>query len=268
MYKLKESEADRKIATQIRKLAGELRAVTHFTNDLVLPAAYRKRGQTAESYLRMRLHNARSIARYQIMALLRSSSVALAEHIVGTGQAVKDFGLVGFKKSTQTGNALKRLQDLRGKPPKSKLDTELPEWLRDPTAHAAACDHDHAIYSQIYQCVRSLSDAREEAKVEKLLTLAGKHSLVLAFDRSPITLHAIQQRIGKQRPGQPTIVATGDPSSDRERMLTEFKPGSGAHHLIGLCSDSLSEGVNLQQASCMVHLDMPSVVRIAEQRAG
>ena len=30
----------------------------------------------------------------------------------------------------------------------------------------------------------------------------------------------------------------------------------------------MSEGVNLQQASTVTHLDMPSVVRIAEQRVG
>jgi hypothetical protein len=51
-------------------------------------------------------------------------------------------------------------------------------------------------------------------------------------------------------------------------LLDAFAPGAEATGIIGLCSDSLSEGVNLQQASCMVHLDMPSVVRIAEQRVG
>ncbi len=268
LYPLHESESDRAIAKQIRELADDLYAVTHFTSELSLPEAYRRRGQTPESYLRMRLRTAKRIARYQIMALLRSSSVALAEHIVGTEQAAEDFGLNGFKKSTETGNVLKRLESLRGKTPKSKLDAELPTWLREPDAHRAACDHDRSIYSQIYQLVRRLSGAREETKVEQLLMLAGKHSLVLAFDRSPITLHAIQQRIAATRPEQGTIVATGDPNSDRDRVLTEFRPGSAAQHLIGLCSDSLSEGVNLQQASCMVHLDMPSVVRIAEQRAG
>lgn len=268
LYQLHESESDRAIARQIRELADDLYAVTHFTSELKVPENYRKRGQTPESYLRMRLHSAKRIARYQIMALLRSSSVALAEHIVGTEQASADFGLIGFKKSTQTGNVLKRLESLRGKPPKSKLDAELPDWLKEPVVHAAACDHDRSIYSQIYQLVRQLSDAREEAKVERLLKLAGRHSLVLAFDRSPITLHAVKLRIAAMRPIQQTIVATGDAASDRDRLLSEFRPGSAAQHLIGLCSDSLSEGVNLQQASCMVHLDMPSVVRIAEQRAG
>ena len=46
--------------------------------------------------------------------------------------------------------------------------------------------------------------------------------------------------------------------------------GLGTHARAGvaLCSDVLSEGVNLQGASCVVHLDTPTVIRTAEQRAG
>ena len=50
--------------------------------------------------------------------------------------------------------------------------------------------------------------------------------------------------------------------------METFRLGSTKRRTIGLCSDSLSEGVNLQQASALVHLDMPTVVRIAEQRVG
>ena len=35
-----------------------------------------------------------------------------------------------------------------------------------------------------------------------------------------------------------------------------------------LCSDAMSEGINLQGASVMVHLDFPSVIRVVEQREG
>jgi len=268
LYPLNESAADRKIAKRIRELADKLHAVMHFTGELALPLYYRNQGLTADAYLQRRLRMAGRIARYQVMALLRSSRAALVEHIAGTAQAVQDFDLEGFKKSTQTGNLLRRLRDRRGRPPKSRLETALPDWLEDAEAHAAACDHDISIYSRIYECIGSLSDARDAAKVAKLIELAEKHSLVLAFDRSPITLHALRQRIERERPDRKTIIATGDAGSDRERVLDAFRPGSGARNMIGLCSDSLSEGVNLQQASCMVHLDMPSVVRIAEQRAG
>src|SRR5437667_351043 len=44
--------------------------------------------------------------------------------------------------------------------------------------------------------------------------------------------------------------------------------GSTASGVVALCSESMAEGYNLQRASAVVHLDMPSVVRTAEQRVG
>ena len=78
----------------------------------------------------------------------------------------------------------------------------------------------------------------------------------------------IQRHLKDLQPAIRTLVATGDPGSGRADILQSFKPGSTEQGIIGLCSDSLAEGVNLQQASALVHLDMPSVVRIAEQRVG
>src|SRR6202012_3794979 len=40
------------------------------------------------------------------------------------------------------------------------------------------------------------------------------------------------------------------------------------NELIALCSDAMSEGINLQDAKALVLLDMPSVLRIIEQRIG
>src|SRR5450756_2919631 len=37
---------------------------------------------------------------------------------------------------------------------------------------------------------------------------------------------------------------------------------------IGLCSDAMNEGINLQGASAVVQLDMPTTLRVAEQRVG
>lgn len=267
-YALNEPEADRALAAGIRRLADELFAVSHFVRPLEMPEVLLRQGWSEETYLNSRLHSAKKIARYLIMALLRSSRLALAEHVVGTRQAIADFDLKDFQKHGETGNMMARLGRIRGKPPVNKLNIDLPDWLSDPDAHAAACDHDHRIYSRIYQLVSRMSGTREREKAALLLELARRHRLVLAFDRSPITLAEIRRQIGVQSPGQETVIATGDPASERSRVLRAFQPGSSCRNLIGLCSDSLAEGVNLQQASCMVHLDMPSVVRIAEQRAG
>lgn len=268
IYPLDEPDEDRELAAEIRALADQLYAVSHFRGAVEMPEFLVRLGRSEESYLAGRLHSAKKIGRYLIMATLRSSRLALAEHIAGTEQATRDFGLSGFQKHTETGNMLARLETLAGKPPKNKLSIPLPDWLSDRAAHAEACAHDREIYTRIYQLLSRMSGARERGKAELLLGLAKRHTLLLAFDRSPITLAEIRRHIGSLAPDQKTLTGTGDSGSERAKLIKAFQWGSSERDIIGLCSDSLAEGVNLQQASCMVHLDMPSVVRIAEQRAG
>ena len=267
IYALDEPEADRQLAARIRELADQLYGVSHFVKPIEMPDVLLRQGWTEETYLNSRLASAKKIARYVIMASLRSSRVALAEHIVGTRAAIRAFGLQGFSKD-ETGNQLHKLDDLVGRLPKNKLSIPLPDWLSETERHQAACLHDRAIYTAIHQCVEQMSDAREQAKARKLAELADRHDLLLAFDSRPLTLAVMQQHLKRLQPKLRTIVATGDPGSGRAEILETFKPSSAKKGIIGLCSDSLSEGVNLQQASALVHLDMPSVVRIAEQRVG
>ena len=122
---------------------------------------------------------------------------------------------------------------------------------------------------EILNLVYRISDMRETQKALLLTTLLDKHCLILAFDSRPITLAYLKSRLLKASRKKPTVImATGEASSDRRGIIDSFQPGSDEKNIIGLCSDSMSEGVNLQQASAMVHLDVPSVVRIAEQRVG
>ena len=268
IYRLNESTEDRAIAARIRDLADRLHGVSHFVRPLEMPEVLARQGWPEETYLKGRLLSAKKIARYLIMASIRSSRLALAEHIVGTKLAVQDFKLPGFQKHTETGDILGVLERIAGSPSGSRLNISPPRWLTTEEAHAEVCEQDMAIYREIYDLLRNMTSAREQAKAAQLVKLAKKHVLLLAFDSRPITLATIQRLIEETAPGLRTVVATGDPSSSRNEMLETFKPGSEAVGVVGLCSDSLSEGVNLQQASALVHLDMPSVVRIAEQRVG
>lgn len=266
-YTLNETAEDRALAAEIRRLADQLYAVTHFQNPIEMPEVLRRRGATEEHFLSGRLSSAKKIARFQIMKSLRSSRVALAEHVVGTEKATSDFHL-DFHKHTATGNMLGKLEEIPGKLPVNKLSISLPEWLSDRDAHIGACAHDHAIYEQIRRLVTDMSDGREREKASFLIKLVEKENLVLAFDSRPISLAEIDRHIKRQKPEAKIIIATGDQSSDREGALETFALGSDEKGVIGLCSDSLAEGVNMQQAAALVHLDMPSVVRIAEQRVG
>ncbi|HEX7027381.1 MAG TPA: SNF2-related protein, partial [Gammaproteobacteria bacterium] len=267
-YPLNEPESDRGLAVKIEDLCDQLYGVSHFVKPIELPDVLRFQGMDEATYLNRRLTSANKISRYIVMSCLRSSRAALSEHIVGTRGAITNFSLQSFKKQKETGNVLEKLEKMAGKVPKNRLSTPLPDWLSNPDSHRAACENDIKIYRKIHECLMDMSSTRETEKVKFLLKLRKKHSLVLAFDSKPISLALIKQLIIKNNPLEEVIVATGDQGSQRNALLESFRKGSTKAKLIGLCSDSLSEGVNLQQSSVLVHLDMPTVVRIAEQRAG
>jgi hypothetical protein len=268
-YSLNESPDDRQKADQIREIAAQLKGVLYFQKDIVLPKALARRGLTEDKFLQGRLSGANRLSQYAVMSALRSSRAALFEHLVGTVEAAKRSNLVGFQKSARTGNVIGRLAKVAGKLPKSRLSIDLPDWLTDEESHRAACENDVAIYREILKITTSISAKREHAKVQLLANLSKNYSYILAFDSRPITLAYIRMLLDKLEPGPRILVATGDIQSDRNDLLKAFSPKSDDETpTIGLCSDSVAEGVNLQRAQAIVHLDMPSVVRIAEQRSG
>lgn len=268
VYKLNESQEDREIAARIQALSEQLTGVTHFVRKIEMPDVLRRQGVSEERFLQGRLGSAKKLARYIVTSSLRSSRAALAEHLTGSKRAIADFRISKFRKSNPTGDVLGNLEEIAGKPPKNTLSIDLPEWLADAEAHRAMCERDRYIYGEIYALLFNLSGQRECCKAKHLLDLLGKHALILAFDGRPITLAVIRQEIEKLNPKVRVVLATGDAYSERAEAMDLFQLGSAEKRLIGLCSDSLSEGVNLQQASALVHLDMPTVVRIAEQRVG
>ncbi|HWR96671.1 MAG TPA: SNF2-related protein [Arenimonas sp.] len=267
VYKLNEPEVDRNIAKQIRELCDQLYGVTHFVKPIEMPDVLTKQGVSEERYLSGRLNSAKKLSRYIVMGSLRSSRAALFEHIHGTSAAIDSFNLKGFSKKSETGNQCGALINIRGKIPRNLLSISLPDWLSEEALHHAACEHDHAIYLEIGRLVMLMSEHREVQKAKLLQDLISRHGLILAFDSRPISLALIRQLLLENGISQ-ILLAWGDVSSDRDELLKKFEHGSLERGIIGLCSDSLSEGVNLQQASALVHLDMPSVVRIAEQRVG
>ena len=162
-----------------------------------------------------------------------------------------------------------RLAEVAGKLPKSNLSIDLPDWLCDAEKHHAACKNEIKIYQKIVKLTTSITVGREARKAHLLTALSQKYSHILAFDSRPITLAYLRMLLKKNELESRILVATGDTQSDRRDLLKSFSPKSNdATPTIGLCSDSVSEGVNLQRAQAIVHLDMPSVVRIAEQRSG
>lgn len=264
VYKLREPKKDRQIAADIAELASQLFGVLHFRRTIELPTILAQQGVSEKQYLDGRLHAAKKLSNYVVMSSLRSSRAALYEHLHGTEAAIERFKLENFSKST-TGDVISQFAGVAGLCPESKVSIELPKWLTDRKAHEDASKHDQQVYEKIAKLVELLSDHREQKKADLLVSLLDRHNLILAFDSKPISSAYIRKFIGTRAD---CILAWGGSESGKEQILKKFAPGSDTERVIGMCSDSMSEGVNLQQASSLVHLDMPSVVRIAEQRSG
>jgi superfamily II DNA or RNA helicase len=268
-YKLNEPTADVALASRINSLAAELRGLAYLRHPLELPEALRREGWNEEMYLARRLRSAASLSAYQIRATLRSSACALVEHIAGTRVALEQYNLQEADKRSITGNVLETLSSIAGTCPPNRLRTATPPvWLSDPEQHRGACAEDRARYEEILHLVKELSPSRDEAKVELIRRLAGDAVRILAFDSRPITLALLETRLRRGSPALRTLRATGERASERRKALRLLAPEATPIRLVVLASDAMAEGVNLQGASTVVHLDMPSVVRIAEQRVG
>lgn len=267
IYHCNETDSDCNLAQVIREEALHLRGLINLRSSLQVSEAQKLDGVTDEQYLSARLRSAAGLAFYQVMSNLRSSKAALLEHIYGTEFIREHCNIESEIKGKPTGNVLQTLRQAAGKPPKNDLQVKLPDWLHEPEQHAQACAEEIQVYERIAQLAREISDAREQAKTQLLFDLLESHKIVIAFDSHLITLSDFQRRLN-QHGNCEIVIATGGNEAERNRANNLCQLGSNASRVVILCSDAMSEGLNLQQASTVVHLDMPTVVRVAEQRIG
>ncbi|MEJ2689341.1 MAG: SNF2-related protein [Deltaproteobacteria bacterium] len=267
IYNTGEDQRDQEIASKIRELAQQLRGLVNLRSGIDIPETIRN-VVDEDAYIRGRLHSAKALALYNVMSRLRSSRAAIIEHLLGTEQAARRFHITSHIKNEETGNILGNLRESAGAVQQSSLAHKLEDWLTDPEEHRQAVMAEVKIYERILEYAHRLSDLRERSKAKKLALLLDRHDLLIAFDSCLITLEIIKNHIREETAACEVIVATGAKGSNKKRVNTLFAPGSGARKIIALCSDAMSEGLNLQQASSVVLLDMPSVIRIAEQRIG
>ena len=264
-YPTGETPSDEVAAEQIRKVASQLLGIVQLGHRLRLPEALV--GEfTDQQWLDGRLRAAHGLARHQVLAAMRSSRAALIEHVAGTTAAIDACCLPETAKAQATGDVLGTVKRRAGEGlPQVELRCALPEWLTSEAAWRAACAEEAANFERILKYSAKISDARERAKAELLERLAAEHRLVLAFDRHPISLAAIRDQV--HRSAVQVLIATGATTKSRRRVERLFARDSQAH-AIALCSDALNEGLNLQGAAALVHLDLPTTLRVAEQRVG
>jgi superfamily II DNA or RNA helicase len=271
-YDTKEAPEDIEIVRKINNLASDLHGVTYLTT-FHRPNFEMTNEESIKGYIGKRLSAAKALSVYMIRSALRSSHVALVEHIEGTQVAMDLFRFKG--KTTATGNKIKNIQELiaKGKVPvRNKMfkDEYFPAWFIDKKAYLKVCNDDLQIYEDISKLAKQLSGKRELGKVEELIRISKTHNFILAFDSTVITLHYLRHLFSQKKPKQNVLVASGSESDKESRKVMDtFNLTSVSNEkTIALCSDKMSESIDLQKASCVTLLDLPSVLRIVEQRIG
>ncbi|MFU8861631.1 MAG: SNF2-related protein [Cyclonatronaceae bacterium] len=220
-----------------------------------------------KAYLDRRLRMGASLARYNIRNMLRSSGAALREHLLGTAAAIERYHLKAFKAGA-TGNMAGKIEKMAAKRPATNLTIPINDWLRQPDLWRDACMAESETYRKIADLAHGMSESREQAKARKVAELVNTHGMLLAFDSTLITLEVIKRHLNKLLPPRESMIVSGSTAGTKEKLKKTFALSAGQTRIAALCSDALSEGINLQQASAVVLLDMPSVIRVAEQRIG
>lgn len=266
-YDTNETLSDIAIAQKINKLSLQLKGLVYLRK-ILLPFEYKHDLESKKTYLANRLITAKALARYHIQAKLRSSKVALVEHIEGTEVSINHFEFHSNKP--KTGDLIGKIKGYKESLPQTEYPEQLlPRFLKHLETYKRECEQEIKIYKEISSLAKQVSDSRELAKLNTINDLFYDHELILAFDSTVLTLDYLNHLITRHFNNRfKSMVVTGDNISAKEKAKELFSLGSKEQKVLGLCSDSMSEGVNLQQASAIVLLDMPSVLRVAEQRVG
>ncbi|MFB6271922.1 MAG: SNF2-related protein [Salinibacter sp.] len=294
-YRTGETEEDRRLAGEINDLSEKLRGLL-WLRELKAPPWDLGDKEREETFVKGRVKGADGLSTHFIQSALQSSKAALLKVVYGTEAASQMVGLES-KLKTKSGNCLSGAAELLSAPPAENSNLKkasLPDWLTADLEETVEAEQE--TLRKIGQRAKVLSEARTAARAEKIREIAEEETVLLAFGAKPLTLHALRDHLQNDSPqndSSPTgdglgagefnrevVVADGSLSAGKRKAVmeklglgggrqTSIGPGGeGQEGLVALCSDAMSEGLNLQRASSVVLLDTPSVIRIAEQRVG
>lgn len=271
-YNTQETKEDIEIVLKINDLTKQLKGITYLTT-FFKPKFEISNEDSIKNYIQRRISSGRALPTYQIRSALRSSHVALVEHIEGSLKAANYFK---FKtKKSPTGDQITKIKKIieSGKLPRrnNMFKKEFfPNWLVEKEEYIRVCEEELDIYQQINSLAKKLSGQRELGKVRELIKISQKHGDVLAFDSTVITLYYLRYLFQLNYSKENVLVASGsDKDRESKKVLEVFKLESiSKENYIALCSDKMSESIDLQKASCVVLMDVPSVLRVVEQRIG
>ncbi len=266
-YNTNESSKDIAIANKINEAAKNLKGLIYLRKFKIPVYINKDDSSKVDSYYKRRLNAAKAFTAYHIRNSMRSSRVALVEHISGTTNAKKWLEIKASKP--ETGNIIEKLKSFLDRPlPKIEFPELLPEWLTSAESYRKEIEKEIEIYEDILVFIKQMSDKRERGKARAILKLIGKHKTVLAFDSTVLTLYYLRKVIKEEGYEEKIHLVSGTSETARLEVQEVFGIDSKIESALALCSDVMSEGVNLQRAKALIQLDMPSVLRLAEQRVG
>ncbi|HTA63227.1 MAG TPA: SNF2-related protein [Bacteroidia bacterium] len=268
VYETGENDNDIKIAGQISELLSKLKGV-NYLRKLTRPEFPLETKEDEIKYINQRIRSAPALAGFLVRSKLRSSHCALLELLEGSEAAMDYFEFKSLK--SKTGNIISKINAFKKLKPIISFDKSIvPDWLTDMSKYTLVCEEEVEIYKKIASLAKGFSGNRERAKADLLLKLMKQYKKVLAFDSTILTLDFLKKIIiEKHQKDLEVYVVTGQSEKMKETIKDKFSLGSKSQeNIIALCSDAMSEGVNLQDAKAVVLLDMPSVLRIIEQRIG
>jgi hypothetical protein len=242
----------------------------------VIEKTEKEQADRDETILKRRVSSSKGLTDYHFWDSLIASRAAAYEHVDGTLSARKQFKITTDSREPNLG-IIKKLE--QWKRPIVNLDISEEEieklgfeFLLTDKAWRDAVTNELDQWSYILHHITRISETRDSMKVQKLADLFKAGKRTLAFSENIISLHYILGKLNTMdvriasKNGKALVFDSSVEKSDAEKMFgldtNQEEP------LIGLLSNRFSEGVNLQSASTLLHLDTPTTVTVAEQRCG
>ena len=273
-YDMPEVESDQKELVEIENALQSIKGLHRIAK--VIEKTEKEQGDRDETVLKRRVSSSKGLTDYHFWDSLISSRAATIEHVDGTMEAREYFNIKTDSRDPNLG-IIKKLEQWKRPIVKLEISPEQIEklgfdfLLTDKAWEDAVTDElDH--WSFILHHIKRLSDSRDSMKIQKLVDLFNSGKRILAFSGNIISLHYFLDKLTKRgvdiasKNGKALVFDSSVEKSDAEELF-----GLNTNHnepLIGLFSNRFSEGVNLQSASTLLHLDTPTTVTVAEQRCG
>lgn len=267
-YDVKYSTKDKQSILLIEKICSQLKGIAYISDEIRLTERQIELGTTEETIVKQTLALAKAAANYRIWSSLSSSRAACLQHVTGQKKAIDYFDIKTLDHKTKSipEKLSERKLPLWSLTEDYKLSENVPDWLVDKAKFRNEIYHEIERYKKIGEQVEKLSESMSISRINRIISAYKKGKKVLCFDWHLISLHILRTKLIKHGVNEERVKIF-DPKN-KLKAVEYFGLDSDDEPFIGLCSDSLNEGINLQGAGCLINLDRPTTVRRFEQRMG